>query len=440
MTGDIVARQELRKHVGAIHVSNAFSLMQRKLWNVALYFSYEHLLDREEHEIPIGVLAEYAGFNSHNRAKLKAAVKALTQTLIEWNLLDDAGQEEEWTISTALSAVTFRAKDGMCVFSFSPPLRKKLYQPAVYAKIDLKIVCRFNSGYALALYENCFRFKNVKTTGWMSLTTFKKLMGVDGSAYYRNYFRLNQKIIIPAVQEVNEVSDIIVEVEYKRKGRLVDELKFNISVKPVEGNAPLVGGEVVDIQPDNGEITNRLVANYGLSEPQVKNILAKHGTGYILEVLAKVDKEKAKGKIKNLAAFTVRAIEDDYREASAGEPIITKVNERRSRIAQLEEQIGEAEKGFHEEQTEAIKTLVAALDETTRSALDERFRDHLIRESSLVASLYRKEGLESTIVWLHYMDFVAKELGEGLDDIETWAIRKGKNYHDMMEELKSLER
>jgi plasmid replication initiation protein len=436
--GELVPKQELRKHVGAIHVSNAFSLMQRKLWNVALYFSYEHLLDREEHEIPIGLLAEYAGFNSHNRAKLKAAVKQLTQTLIEWNILDDSGQEEEWTISTALSAVTFRAKDGMCIFSFSPPLRKKLYQPAVYAKIDLKIVCKFNSGYALALYENCFRFKNVKTTGWMSLTTFKKLMGVDGSAYYRNYFRLNQKIIIPAVQEVNEVSDIVVAVEYKRSGRFVDSLKFNISVKPTREETPQGVGDVVDIQQDNSGLQNRLVREYGLSEAQVKNILAKHKPIYILEVLAKVDREKAKGKIKNLAAFTLRAIEDDYREASEGSPINTQVTARKARIVELKAQIADADKAFHEEHTEAIKALVGALDETSRTDLDERFRAHLTKESSLIAGLYRQEGLSSTMVWLYYMDFVATELGEVLDDIETWAIRKGINYHDMTEELRSL--
>jgi plasmid replication initiation protein len=81
----------------------------------------------------------------------------------------------------------------------------------------------------LSLYENCYRFKSNGTTGVIPLETWKKLIGVESGGTYENFKNLNRKIIKPAVEEINLVSDIYVIVEYIKEGRKVVGLRFDIS-------------------------------------------------------------------------------------------------------------------------------------------------------------------------------------------------------------------
>ena len=53
-------------------------------------------------------------------------------------------------------------------------------------------------------------------------------MSCFGSDEYPAFKALNQWVIKPAVQEINEVTNYFVEVEQKRAGRKVSELKFRI--------------------------------------------------------------------------------------------------------------------------------------------------------------------------------------------------------------------
>ncbi|MFG6638189.1 RepB family plasmid replication initiator protein [Sulfitobacter sp. 1A12126] len=86
-------REILKKNVAAIHIGAKLSLLQRKLVNALLYNAYDQLLTAREHHISASVLCEMIGFDSHNSAYLKAAIKGLMETVIEFDVLDDDGQE-----------------------------------------------------------------------------------------------------------------------------------------------------------------------------------------------------------------------------------------------------------------------------------------------------------------------------------------------------------
>ena len=62
----------------------------------------------------------------------------------------------------------------------------------IFSLIKLEIIKRFKTSYAIALYENCFRFKDIKKTGWIDVDIFKKLMGAT-SKTYEQFKELNKK-------------------------------------------------------------------------------------------------------------------------------------------------------------------------------------------------------------------------------------------------------
>jgi len=55
-------------------------------------------------------------------------------------------------------------------------LRKKLYQPNIYAKIKLSMMLQFSSKYSLALYELLVDYQTIGQTPVILLEDFRKLM------------------------------------------------------------------------------------------------------------------------------------------------------------------------------------------------------------------------------------------------------------------------
>ena len=207
--------RELKKHTGAVHITGELTGLQMKISNVFLFNAYDDLLKKSQHRIAIKDLAEAIGYNSNDYDSLKEAITGLISMVLEWNILDDRGQED-WEAMSILSSARFYG--GICTYEYPERLRLKLYNPETFARISLSIQRKFNSGYGLKLYENVARFRDTGSSGWRSVEKWKELLGVKGNAYYREFRRFNNKIIKRAVEEVNEHADIHVTPEYSAKG------------------------------------------------------------------------------------------------------------------------------------------------------------------------------------------------------------------------------
>ncbi len=142
-----------------------------------------------------------------------------------WDILDKDGSPD-WGATALLAQV--RIQGGICPYAYSPELRKLLYNPAMYARIDIDLQKRFASKYSLALWELCTDYLGAKRdygeTPWIQLTDFRQLMGID-AALYPSFKRVTEKVITPALAELNSLSDFRVTVEQQRRGRKVLALK-----------------------------------------------------------------------------------------------------------------------------------------------------------------------------------------------------------------------
>ncbi|MEW9920387.1 replication initiation protein [Marimonas sp. MJW-29] len=300
-------RGSVKKHVAAIHVSGKLTLLQRKLSNVLLLNAYDTLITNQVHTIDARTLCLMIGYNSNDTDTLKASLRGLAETVAEWDMLDDQGQQE-WGVSSLLSYA--RLKGGVCEYAYSPALAAKLNDPKVFALINLNIQRRFTSGHALALYENCYRFVRTGSTGWWSLDLFRRLMGVDESEYYAVYKHLNAKIIKPAVKEVNKTSNIVVEPEIRKQGRAVTDIRFKIKENPQLAILNIDDGAGVR----RSEVYERLRA-LGVSDRLARQWIAEHGEDHVAEKMAYVGAQRG---VKNPVGYLSVALRDDYtREAAA---------------------------------------------------------------------------------------------------------------------------
>lgn len=300
-------RGAVKKHVAAIHVSGKLTLLQRKLSNVLLLNAYDTLTSQSRHQIDARTLCLMIGYNSNDMDTLKQSLRGLAETVAEWDMLDEKGQQE-WGVSSLLSYA--KLKGGICEYAYSPALAEKLHDPKVFALINLNIQRRFTSGHALALYENCYRFVRTGSTGWWPLDLFRRLMGVDGSAYYETFKHLNAKVIKPAVDEVNRTSNIILTPETRKQGRVVTDLRFRIKENPQLAILDMDDGEGVR----HGAVYARL-RGLGVSDRLARQWLASHGEE---QVTARLDYVESRKNVKSKLGYLAAALEGGY---GAPEPV-----------------------------------------------------------------------------------------------------------------------
>ncbi len=299
-------RATVKKNVAAIHVSGKLTLLQRKLSNVLLLNAYDTLIHHQTHRIDARTLCTMIGYNSNDMETLKASLRGLVETLAEWDMLDENGQQE-WGVSSLLAYA--KLKGGVCEYAYSAALAEKLHDPKVFALINLNIQKRFTSGHALALYENCYRFVRTGSTGWWSLELFRRLMGVNDSAYYETFKHLNAKIIKPAVAEVNKTSNIIVTPETRKMGRAVTDIRFKIAENPQLAVLNIDDGAGVR----NTAVYERLRV-LGVSDRLARQWIAEHGEGYVAEKLAYV---AGRDDVQNPARYLQAAIKPVEAQAVA---------------------------------------------------------------------------------------------------------------------------
>ena len=425
-----VTGAELKKHVGAIHVKAPLTLLQRKLSNVLLLNAYEELPDAsvKEHEIPVRVLAEVAGYDSKDFAYLRDALRALVDCRVEWNVLGEDGEEEEWAAASLLAQA--KTKGGVCRYVYAPDLREKLYRPEVYARINLAIQARFGSGYALALYENCARFRKVGTTGWIDLDTWRDLLGV-GEDQYPAFKALRQKVLAPAIREVNEFSDIRVEMETQREKRRIVALKFVVAEAPERGPAAAAKGlgptlrealgaegapdpraaapEPAEVLQDHplADLQRRLLG-FGLTEAQALDLSTEFPEARVAANLDHVEAEVARGlesdgrEIKNVASFTIAAVRGDYATGASTPEVVRKASERkRAEASAVQQRQAEAtsrakaderaKKAEAERRQRAMAEAWAALPRDEQAELTARAVARLRKESPQVYRWYEEE-------------------------------------------------
>jgi len=390
---------EVIKASPAIQIQSKISLLQRRAWNVLLANAYNELPDKDIHSVSVAELAAKLGFGDGNQEYLKEMLRSLRSCEVEWNLLNK-DNKQEWGVAGLLAEV--RIVDGICFYQFPHTLRLKLHNPRVYAKLNLRLQNQFTSKYALVLWEVCFDYfdadRQQGETPFIPLETFRELMGVEADEY-TTFKSLNQWVIKPAIKEINDLTDYHVEIEHKRLGRRIAELKFRISkVKqlPVQEslfpdieNLPPVAIELVQAEIDRNMALKIAAAAWDFVNPEKVPTPGSYPDflGYVAE---KLEMSLDASGVKNRSGYIVEAIRENYQD-----PELQKQREMRAEKAK-EKALEDLKMEYNAKRNTLLRQAVHA-DPGLVDAAAERVQSYIVRqrlvEQPSAMAAYQKGGM-----------------------------------------------
>ena len=390
---------EVIKASPAIQIQSKISLLQRRAWNVLLANAYNALPDKDIHSVSMVELAAKLGFDSGNQEYLKEVLRSLRSCEVEWNLLNK-DNKQVWGVASLLASAEI--ENGICTYGFAPHLRLKLHNPRIYAKLNLRLQNQFRSQYALVLWEICFDYfdtdRDQGETPFIPLETFKSLMGL-AETDYPVFKVLNRDLIKPAIKEINDLTNYLVEVEPKRLGRRIGELKFRItkvkqipiqeSIYPDIENLPPVALELVQAEIDRNMALQIADQEWDFVNPQK---LPPPGTypDFLVYVAEKIEISRHAAEVKNRGGFIVEAIRENYQD-----PEVQKVRQLRSEKAKqkaLEDLTAEFRVKRQNILRQAVHADPALVERAAKHIHSYIVRERLLEhDSALVA--YQKGGM-----------------------------------------------
>ncbi len=218
----------LIKPSATIAAGAKLSLIERSLWNILFKKAFDKLALNIVHEISEQELLSYFPYETRNTDHLKAALKRIVGTVVEYNILGK-DKQQVWGVFSLLGGAEL--KNGVCRYSYSPQLTEKMNDKLMYAKISMHIAMRLISKHSLVLYELAMDYVKVGETPWITLDHYRSLMGIQDHEY-KLYKDLNKWVTKPALKEINAKSNLHVKVTTQRTGHAVSRLKFLIGYNP----------------------------------------------------------------------------------------------------------------------------------------------------------------------------------------------------------------
>lgn len=282
-------------------------LLARRVLN-GFYFLAQADPEIETHSYDLRYFKWLVNFeNSNNIAHLKRVVREAQKCAVQVNVIDEANPSQENWMSVPMLGAT-AISGGKVMFKIPAELRRQLKDPQRHAFLSMRILAGFSRIYALELYERLCVFKQEGRTPWWEIDAFRELIKVDDLKSANEFRYFKRDIIDVAVNQINKVSDIEVEVELRRTGRSYSHIAF--TVKESQRINLLLSVE------ESKKLYETLVSDFGLSDAELDEIAENRlawTDARILDAVAFVKHRCATSTVKYPGKYLMNALRGGYR-------------------------------------------------------------------------------------------------------------------------------
>lgn len=166
---------------------------------------------------------------------LKGSVKYTQMKEIAENLMTKTieipKENGGWILANWISSAEYKEGEGVIDLSFSPKLKPYMLQlKNQFTSYRLSNILNLNSTYSIRLYELMKKWQHLSR--WeCSIEDLRGKFGI-GEGVYPRYANLKARVLVTAITEVNEKTDLYINFNEIKKGRSVERIEFTIRHTP----------------------------------------------------------------------------------------------------------------------------------------------------------------------------------------------------------------
>ncbi len=292
----------LKKHSAIIQINcKELTIIQRKLIN-AIIWIVQTIPNKLIYEIGLSEVKKMCGIQATDNVNLKQLFTGLRDISLEFNYLNK-DKHHIWESMSFLSAVKIEKKTGHIKFEMPEMLKEKIRYPYMYAPLNMILIAGFKCSYTIILYELLRDYLTAQKIPLISIADYRELMGIKDHEYKR-FVDFRNYVIIPAVEELNERSDLTCRYELIKKPftNKYESIQFFVTKKT--GNWTYEKNE--ELKPEQSEISGDLFEAIETNSPPVRipeEILAEIPEKYKIkslldEIVKRIDEGKAASYIR----------------------------------------------------------------------------------------------------------------------------------------------
>lgn len=163
---------------------------------------------------------------------LKNACESLFSRQFSYQFKNEHGNTEH-VRSRWVSKISYVDNEALVKLVFAPdvvPLITRLEQH--FTSYEIKQVSQLTSRYAVRLYELLIAWRSVGKTPLFEIKEFREQLGVEDSEYNRTE-AFKRRVLEIAIDQISELTDIIVKYEQHKKGRSIIGFSFTLIQKNI---------------------------------------------------------------------------------------------------------------------------------------------------------------------------------------------------------------
>lgn len=167
---------------------------------------------------------EFPEVSQENAYKqIQAAIKRIYERSVKTE------DNERITEFRWVSSRTYFKKEGRFRIAMTNEVMPYLTQlKGQFTKYQLRNISNFNSVHAIRIYELVTQYRTLGSRE-ISIEKLKECLQVTDK--YPRFNSFNQRVLEPAIKEINRKSDLLIEVEQVKRGRTVHALNFILQEK-----------------------------------------------------------------------------------------------------------------------------------------------------------------------------------------------------------------
>lgn len=316
----------LHKAVQALAIeplSMALSVTGRKAYDVMIWLAQRGRLGPDGgYASPVSAILKGFGSSTKASERVQRYIEQMVQTTVIWRPLapSDASsltldgfelpgaasgaaiQEEARTFPLLAEARLYkRGGEWWVTWYYPPSIAEQIIDPDRWAQLELNSIARLSTYTGVALYEICARYKDSPggLTSRHEPDHWTKVLREGGGLKAREFRKFKSELLLPAIRDINEKTELQVELVEHRRGSVLETVQFKVARKPTERARP------APVEPADVSLALR-AAQWGIREADLDPLIVRHGEARVAEGLdalaAHVESQRG-GPLRKPAAY-----------------------------------------------------------------------------------------------------------------------------------------